>query len=289
MEPQVEFLLTSDKIASVNRNIDPLSDKYIITILLKLRKYLRNGPFNDRNVPYDSAIVPGSSPLSGVNRFNTRTSTLQPMDLQSYITGNTYLLPAHILEMLNTIESASIGKKDKLKQIYQHCIDAAEKQPLSRADSTHFHYATLRRFIEIMVDPFYRNTYQKIVSSEFEASAEFFETLRKKLLSGPNNSESNPYTLGIGGGTKIQTAPDTYVKVPKHVDVILCEIHDVIRDGNQKLQKIYFGLIDAVLSYSKKRDESTQKFYEKVFKEFVQQINANGISARAENDSELRL
>lgn len=282
--------LELSKTAKVNRNIEELSDQYAGTILLKLRKYLRNGPYNDPGEPYDGAFGRGKFTPIGVNRFNrSKTSTLEPMTLLSYVTGNTFLLPDHILEMLNIIQDADKDKKTKLKQVYLCSNNAAENKAFTRANSTHHHYGSLGHFIEMMVEPLYREAYLKIISPEFQPSRKFFAALSDKLLSGPNNDKTAPYNCGFVGGTTIQTGPDTYVKVPKHVDVILDEIHDGIRDDKQKLQKIFFYLIDAVLSYSKNRDDSTQKFYGSVLDDFTQQINAMGNDVRVVNDKELRL
>jgi hypothetical protein len=255
-----------------------------------LRKFLRKGPHNNASEPYDGAILRGKFTPFVTTRFKeSHISTLRQSDLPSYLAGKTFILPEHVWEMLRIMEDKDTVVKNKLKLVYQLCNEAVENKSASRSSKTHHHYTASRGFIEIMVDPLYRDTYQKIISTEFRLPEGFLEALQNKLLLGPNNDRANPYKVGILGGITIQTDPNTSVTVTRHADDLLCEIDDVLPDDSKKAKRIFFSLVDAVVSYNLGRDDSTQQCYEALLKDFSTQINAIGNDARSDSEHVQRL
>lgn len=292
MEANIQAKLTDKKITEMNRQIDELQESYIVKILVKLRKYLRKGPLNNTDEPYEGAFFTrGKITPFGSHRFLTHSNEvlLLPGDSFSYITGNTFFIPDHIHEMMMLIASKDQLPNSKLKSIYQTCVNAAANDSITRAPSTQFFYTnTLCRFIEIMADPNYRNIYTIINEPSFNAH-NIVPTLSNNLMSGITNNSTNPYELESESGVKIEITPFNFVTIPKMVYLLLSEMKDPLRNHQQMLNRIYFRLIDAVISENPKRPDRMQQFYENLLNDFVLHIRERATASNVQDIRDLNM
>lgn len=277
--PQVHIL--TYKINTTNRFIDDSPDNYIEIILIKLRKYLRNGPFNNSVEPYTGAFgLRGSVTPFGDKRFHPLSTdvVLIPSNTVSYIAGHTFFMPENVYEMISMTQ-LDLPLKNILKMIYKKCAEAAENDSILRSGSTQQFYKSLCKLIEIMVNPHYREVYKKLTTSSDNISDQLLPYLLNKLIVGKRSEigdydHTNPYNITVGG-LNIQISDDTFITVPTHVHLLISEIKDPLRNLQIKYKRFLFKLIDTIISNNSARHPDTQQFYEDLLKDFAEKIIPN--------------